>query len=103
MIGQQFSMIANEIGMIEIGKTQCPAKVGKTGKINYIMDKFRELNSEEMQEIVGGVWPIIWAGTKWITITLASTAAVELITEGWTSVKNDFNTGFNEVRYEGAK
>ena len=63
------------------------------------MEKFKELSIEEMHEVEGG-WalPLIWTGIKWVAGVIAASAASELITEGWDSVVNDFNEGYNEVR-----
>lgn len=87
MIDRQFSMLANKIDLIENGKIQCPAKVGKIGKISYIMEKFRELSFDEMQQINGG---IRWIGTVWRWIR----KGVETISIG--QAIDEFGQGFRD-------
>ncbi|WP_373522676.1 hypothetical protein [Aquiflexum sp.] len=55
------------------------------------MEKFKELSFEEMVKVDGG-------GIWFLGKAIFAAAVVELITEGWDSVKNDFIEGYNEVR-----
>ena len=62
------------------------------------MEKFNELNEFENERISGGIFPLVGLGLKFFGGALAGAAFVELVTEGWDSVKKDFNEGYNEVR-----
>ncbi|NHE58627.1 hypothetical protein [Cyclobacterium plantarum] len=62
------------------------------------MNKFKELNNSEKEKITGGFLPVVGVGLKFFGGALFGAALVELVTEGWDSVKRDFNEGYNEVR-----
>lgn len=62
------------------------------------MEKFKELDDFENEKISGGFLPLVGVGLKFFGGALFGAALVELVTEGWDSVKKDFNEGYNEVR-----
>lgn len=57
-----------------------------------------ELNDLEKEKIYGGFLPLVGVGLRFFGGALIGSALVELATEGWASVKRDFNEGYNEVR-----
>jgi len=61
------------------------------------MENFRELSLEEMQEVEGGIFPLL-AGLRFVGGALIGGAIVEVITEGWDQCMADFQAGYNEVR-----